>query len=152
MRNTAGNGFGLSRRRQVHEMTSDFRPNGHHEPRGAALECRTEVVSDCSVIHVLGEVDLATVPILEQALAAAIAAAHPIIVDFAATTYIDSTGLHTLLQARRRHHKVVAIAALTPALRRVFELTRVDQTITLYPTLAEALSTVCPKSMSSGVA
>jgi hypothetical protein len=40
----------------------------------------------------------------------------------------------------------VAAAGLTPTLRRVFELTNVDRTIPLYPTVAEALSTVCPAS------
>jgi anti-sigma B factor antagonist len=133
-------------------MVSDFEQNGHHEQRGTTLECRTEVVSDCTVIHVSGEVDLATAPILEKALDSAIAARHPIIVDFAATRYIDSTGLHVLLQARRRHTRAVAAAGLPPTLRRVFELTNVDQTIPLYATVAEALSRICPASTSSEVA
>ena len=69
------------------EMTSDLRRNGHHDPRRTPLECQTEVISDCSVIHVSGEVDLATGPILERALDSAIAWPYPIIVDFAATRY-----------------------------------------------------------------
>jgi anti-sigma B factor antagonist len=116
------------------------------------LECRTEVVSDCTVIHISGEVDLATAPVLERALDAALAVPSPIILDFAATRYIDSTGLHVLLQARRRHRQVVAAAGLTSTLRRVFELTSVDKMIPLYPTVAQALSTLCPASTSSEVA
>jgi anti-sigma B factor antagonist len=127
-------------------MTPDFPQDGRHEPQGTTLECRTEVISNCTVIHVSGEVDLATAPILERALHSAIAASYPIIVNFAATRYIDSTGLRVVLQARGRHRQVVAAAGLTPTLRRVFELTNVDRTIPLYPTVAEALSTVCPAS------
>ncbi len=132
-------------------MNSDFRQNGHHDPRGATFECRTEVVSGCSVVHVFGEVDLATVHILKEALDSAIAAPHPIIVDFAATRYIDSTTIHALLRAKERHHQTLAVAALGPMLRRVFRLTKVDEVIPLYDTLDAALSTVCVPSASAGV-
>ena len=129
-------------------MTSDFRQNGHHDPRGAVLECRLEVVSDCSVVHVSGEVDLATVHILNKALDTAISAPHPIIVTFMRTTYIDSAGIHALLLAKRRHHTTFAAAALAPTLRRIFELTGIDKVIPLYDTLDAALSTVCTTSAS----
>ena len=133
-------------------MTSDLPHDGHHDPRGSLLDCRTEVISDCSVIHVSGEVDLATAPILERALAAAIGGSYPIVVDFAATRFIDSTGLDVLLRARRRHHQILAVAALPPTLRRVFELTKIEQTIPRYGTLAEALSALCTATPPSGVA
>ncbi len=133
-------------------MTSDSRQDGYHDPRGTSLECRTETISDCFIIHVSGEVDLATVPILERALDSALAASCPIIVDFEAARYIDSTGLHVLLRARRRHHHILAAAALAPTLRRVFELTNVDQVIPLYSTLREALSAICSTSPRSEVA
>jgi anti-anti-sigma factor len=110
------------------------------------------MVSDCSVVHVSGEVDLATVHILEDALDAAIAAPHPIIVDFAATRYVDSTTIHVLLRTKERHRQTLAVAALGPTLKRIFELTKVAEVIPLYETLAEALATVCtPIGCSLGV-
>jgi anti-sigma B factor antagonist len=131
-------------------MTPDSRQDGHHDPRGAVLECRIEMISDCSVVHVCGEVDLATVHILNKALDTAIAAPHPIIVDFAETNYIDSAGIHALLLAKGRHHRTLAAAALAPVLTRIFELTAVDKVIPLYETLDAALSTVCTPSVSTG--
>lgn len=95
---------------------------------------------------------MATAPILERALAAAIGGSYPIVVDFAATRFIDSTGLEVLIRAARRHNQVLAAAALQPTLKRVFELTRIDQTIPLYNTLKEALSAVCAATPPSGVA
>lgn len=131
-------------------MTPDYRQNGSHGPRGATLECRTEVVSECSVVHVSGEVDLATVHILKDALDAAILAPHPIIIDFAATRYVDSATIHVLLRTQERHHKTLAVAALGPTLKRIFDLTKVAEVIPLYETLAEALATECTASSSAG--
>lgn len=135
----------------MRKMTSDFRHNGHHDPRGALLECRTEVTSGCSVIHVSGEIDLATIHILKNALDSAIAAPYPIIVDCAATRYIDSTGLHVLVRAKERHHQILAVAALAPTLKRIFELAKIDQTVWFYSTLDAAVSALCAPLPSGGV-
>jgi anti-sigma B factor antagonist len=135
---------------EVTGMKGDFRRNGHHDPRGSALECRIELVSDCSVVHVCGEVDLATVHLLNKALDAALSASRPIIVSFAKATYIDSAGIHALLLAKRRHQTTIAAAALAPTLKKIFELTGIDEIIPLYDTLDVALSTLCVPSASGG--
>ncbi len=135
----------------MRKMTSDFRHNGQHDPLGTILACQTEVIGDCSVVHVSGEVDLATAHILERALASAIAVPYAIVVDCAGMRYIDSTGLQVLLRARERHHQVLALAALAPTLKRIFELAKIDQTIRFYSTLDAALSALCAPLPSGGV-
>lgn len=130
-------------------MTSDARGNGH-DPRRAVLECRTEVVSNCTVIHVSGEVDLATIHVLIGAPDSARAAPHPILVDLAETKYIDTTGIHALLHARERHDNTLAVAALAPTLKRIFDVLEIGRIIPVYDTLKAALSTVCPPSAASG--
>jgi anti-anti-sigma factor len=45
-----------------------------------------------------GEVDLASVGVLEEALAAAAASGRPISVDLAGVTFIDSTGIQAILR------------------------------------------------------
>jgi anti-sigma B factor antagonist len=131
-------------------MTPDSRQNGHHDPREIVLECQMETISNCSVVHVRGEIDVATIPIFKKALDSAIAVPHPIIVDLAEASYIDSTGIHALLLAKERHHKTLAVAAVAPALIRIFELVEVDRVIPSYETLDAALSAECASSASSG--
>jgi anti-sigma B factor antagonist len=132
-------------------MNADAGHNGFHDPRGALLTCRTEIVSDCSVIHVSGEVDVATIHIFKEALDAAVAAPYTIIVDFAATAYIDSTGIHELIRAKERHRHPLAVAALAPTLKKIFQITKIDEVIALYATLDAALSAVCTRSASGHV-
>ncbi|MGH2954721.1 MAG: STAS domain-containing protein [Solirubrobacterales bacterium] len=49
-----------------------------------------------------GELDLASAPQLDNALSAAIDAGGEIVVDFQRCTFIDSTGISTIVRAGRR--------------------------------------------------
>jgi anti-sigma B factor antagonist len=50
-------------------------------------------------IEVEGELDLATAPELEETLGRELGAGNHVVLDLAAVTFIDSTGLHTILSA-----------------------------------------------------
>ncbi|MHB8671737.1 MAG: STAS domain-containing protein [Acidimicrobiales bacterium] len=54
-------------------------------------------------LKVTGEVDVATVPLLEAALAECIGAdpSRPVILDLAAVTFMDSTGLRAVVGAHK---------------------------------------------------
>src|SRR4051794_32243135 len=60
-----------------------------------------EVRDDRAVLRVAGEVDLLTAPQLGEALAAALAPGRVVVADLAGVTFMDSTGLRTLLEAHR---------------------------------------------------
>ncbi len=71
------------------------------------------------VVAVVGELDLYTVPQLEEVLFEAEGIA-PVVVDLSDCTFIDSAALGILLAAKRRLG--VAIVASSPEIRRPFEL------------------------------
>lgn len=72
---------------------------------------------------VRGELDIATVPVLERALALD-GEAERVVLDLAGVTFIDSTGLRLLLEA---HGSIGARLQIrtSPACERLFEITGV---------------------------
>ena len=92
--------------------------------------------ADDAVIAVTGEIDLATATLLSRAIHDASRRCRRVIIDMADTTFIDSSGLHTLVQAKRDlgpAHKTLALRSVNPNIRRAFEITGVDQLMTLLP-------------------
>jgi anti-anti-sigma factor len=94
------------------------------------------------VVTVTGEIDVSTTGLLADALARAADTAAVVVADLTAVTFLDSTGLSTLLRA---HNALtarggrLALTGAKPAVLRVLELTGVDTVIPLYPTVAQAL-------------
>ncbi|HWH15501.1 MAG TPA: anti-sigma factor antagonist [Miltoncostaeaceae bacterium] len=77
----------------------------------------------CATVR--GEVDLATSRRLEQAVAAAADGAvdgEEIVLDLAAVSYIDSTGLRVLMRLRRRLGDRLALGPVSPPVRDVIRL------------------------------
>jgi anti-sigma B factor antagonist len=69
--------------------------------------------------------------------------ARTIVIDFSQSGYIDSSGLGALVSLSKRVRDAggdVRLTALNEDLRRLFELTRLDQLFPLYATQADALS------------
>jgi anti-anti-sigma factor len=92
--------------------------------------------ADEAVIAVAGEIDLATATLLSRAIQDASRHCRRVIIDMADTTFIDSTGLHTLVQAHHDlgpAHKTLALRSINPNLRRAFEITGVDELVAVLP-------------------
>jgi anti-sigma B factor antagonist len=69
--------------------------------------------------------------------------ARTVVVDFTQSGYIDSSGLGALVSLSKRVRDAggdVRLTGLNEDLRRLFELTRLDQLFPLYATRADALS------------
>ena len=81
-----------------------------------------EAGADGRRVILIGELDLSTVDIAEQALRSAEEeeGASEIVLDLEQLTFIDSTGIVWLLTAMRRHS---CATGTTRAVQRVFELT-----------------------------
>ena len=72
-------------------------------PIPEAFTVRTEQYGDASVVVPTGELDLATAPALEEALSRAFDGDHArVVLDLRELEFIDSSGLRTLLTARRQ--------------------------------------------------
>ena len=91
---------------------------------------RVELRGTVSGVAVSGELDLAGVDALSDALDEAVEHASEIlVVDLNETTFIDSTGLHALIRCERRATAAglgVVVIGACPQVRRVFEIAGLD--------------------------
>jgi anti-sigma B factor antagonist len=100
------------------------------------LVCRHTHVADCAVLHVSGEIDLATLPVFRDHLTRLIDtnAGSTVQVDLDGVTVLDDTGLGMLLGAAgraRRHGGDVVVVCTTPSLIERFALTGLDRAMTV---------------------
>lgn len=105
------------------------------------FDVRSESVpGGATVVHVAGEVDLATAPRLEEALAGV--ESEVVVIDLSHCTFLDSAGIRTLVGAERRLSdagRSLRIVSVDPGIIRLLEITAVDSLIAVHPSLDDAL-------------
>jgi anti-sigma B factor antagonist len=111
-------------------------------PQILALSTRSE--SGHTVVAVRGELDLSGKPELDALLAAALAAPGnaPLIIDLSELRFIDSSGIHSLIVARRdsaRQNRTMVVVRGGPAVMRVLSLCGVESRITVADDLPAAV-------------
>ena len=96
-----------------------------------------------TVLDISGEVDLYHSPELLAKLTELIKQNHmSILLNFQAVTYIDSSGLASLIgafQQLRPHGGQLRLAQLSKPVQSVFTVARLDKVFTIHPTEVEAL-------------
>jgi anti-sigma B factor antagonist len=107
----------------------------------------TEAVE--GTVHVLaiaGQADLHTAPDLRAAITATVdGGARQLVIDLSETTFIDSMTLGVLLGALKRLSPLdgrLAIACPSRNLRRIFEITSLDEVLRIADTTADAVALV----------
>ena len=99
-----------------------------------------------TVLVVQGDADLHAAPQLRDRLGAALdAGSSGIVVDLTKTSFLDSTALGVLLGAVKRLRGGdgrIQLVVPRPEIRRIFEITLLDQVLPLAETRAEALAAV----------
>jgi anti-sigma B factor antagonist len=107
------------------------------------LDLRVQHHDDGAVVHVSGEVDLATCPQLRDVLAELVdRGVHHLIVDLDQVTFLDSSGIGVLIGVLgriREHGGSLRLTAPSPHVRRVLELTGITALLPTYATLDEAV-------------
>lgn len=105
-------------------------PEPRSAPTGAgpdSLRCDVSRERDRASVRTVGELDLATAPILSAQIAdLRQAGCRHVIVDLSDLTFIDSTGLRFILECyaeSRRDGFTMALLPGPPTVQRVFELT-----------------------------
>ncbi len=97
-----------------------------------------------AVIDIKGDVTAASEPVLMSAYEEAAAqGAKRLILNFSGLEFMNSGGigmLVTLLVRANRHHKELAAFGLSDHYREIFELTRLDEAITIYDNEESALN------------
>lgn len=105
-----------------------------------------ETAADGSrVLALCGELDLHGALVLEAALASTVGRHRRVVLDCSDVTFIDSTGLGTILGAVRALSRLgggLAIACDNPTVLRVLTLTGVRGVIPVTPTRGAALNAV----------
>lgn len=100
------------------------------------------------VIALSGEIDLENAPQVRRTLLDGLKKKRDMLVDLAAVTYIDSSGIASLiegLQTARKQKNELALVAVSQKARRVLELARLDKVFTIHNDLSSALQPA-PKS------
>ena len=98
-----------------------------------AFRCWTETRRKAIVVHVEGEVDLATAPDLADVIAAAFRHRPWVIVDLARVSYMDGSGIRVLRRAAEANVAHLAVTGSSPSLRRLFDMVHLPDVISLLP-------------------
>ena len=108
-----------------------------------------------SIIDGTGDVDLYSSPLLRDALLAEIKADGPsVLVNMSGVTYIDSSGIATLvegLQLSRQTKTRFGLFGLRPNARSVLELARLNKVFVIFENEVEALEKIGTVQPFAGV-
>ncbi len=101
---------------------------------------------DASVIEIQGEINaFAENALMDAYTQASTQGSRVIILDFNKLDYMNSSGIGLLvtllIRVRRQNQKLLA-CGLNEHYRQIFELTRLNEAIVIYPSVAEALKAV----------
>lgn len=99
-----------------------------------------------AVLEIVGDVTAAAQDVLTEAHEqATVAGATVVVLDFSGMDYMNSGGigmLVTLLVRAQRHKQQLAAVGLTEHYRQIFELTRLDEAITLHADARDVVAAV----------
>ena len=127
--------------RSGRRLTPEASPRFVRQRFVAATE---QLDSGAPVVSVMGEVDLATAPALEQTLLGVTEErTGEVIVDLTGCSFLDSRGLTALLATRarlERSNRPLALVMSNPSVLRIFQITQFDELFEIHPTLAAAVN------------
>jgi anti-sigma B factor antagonist len=94
------------------------------------------------IVALTGEIDLETSPKARQILLDTVDQSAHVLIDMATVTYIDSSGIATLVEAFQRAKKnggQLAFICLNPAVIRVLALARLDKVFVIHANIESAI-------------
>ena len=110
------------------------------------MQLRTEVseLAGWTVVHVYGELDVATSPTLREQLIRLVGEGRSqLVLSLDGVDFLDSTGLGTIISALKRvrtHDGDIRLVCTQARITRLFEITGLDKAIPLLPTLDAAVA------------
>ncbi len=107
------------------------------------MKHRIEEKQGATIVSLDGDVDLESSPAAREVLMKCVSDAKKVLVDLSGVSYIDSSGVATLveaLQSARKKGTEFALAAVSEPTRRVLELARLDKVFTLHKTVEDGLT------------
>lgn len=108
------------------------------------MEVHVRNHESAAIIEVRGEVDLYTSPRMREAIVrTASARTAMVVVDLSGVSYMDSSGVATLvegLQLSRNYGGAFRLAGLGGAVREVFRFAKLEKVFEIYPDATRALA------------
>ncbi|MFI6869187.1 STAS domain-containing protein [Nocardia sp. NPDC050406] len=92
------------------------------------------------VVTATGEIDIASAPQLQAALEETLAGGRVPVIDMTTVGFMGSVGLSALMTAAQAAAPRPLRIAASPQVRRPIEVTGLDEAVTLFETLDEALA------------
>jgi len=89
------------------------------------------------VVHVEGELDMASAEAFEDAVSPVVSAQH-VVIDLSRCTFLDSAGMR-LVAATVRQAPRVSVVATDPGVLRVLEIAAVDTMVAVHASLGDAV-------------
>ena len=108
--------------------------------------------NDVVVAVPAGRVDHASADALQQALAPTVAGDAALVLDFTDVDYISSVGLRVLMMASRQvraRQARIAVVALQPVVREIFEIARFQHVVEVFASVREALAALSPAARAA---
>ncbi|ONI89032.1 hypothetical protein ALI144C_05940 [Actinosynnema sp. ALI-1.44] len=108
------------------------------------LSWTIEPGDDSTIVHVNGDVDMLTEHEFGAAVRAALDTPAPIVIlDLGEVTFLGSIGIHTVVMAHDeacRTERTLRVVEGAAAVRRVMDVTGLNQVLSLHPTVDHAQS------------
>ena len=120
------------------------------------MQFSSQRLVDVFVAAPVGQLDHPNAQKLQQALAPVLEAAtqskSSLVFDFAGVEYISSVGLRVLLMAAkqvRAHDARIAVAALQPVVKEIFDIARFNHVLEVFPTVRAALEQLSASALAA---
>lgn len=115
------------------------------------MEVSVETEGDICVVTICGtRIDAAVALAFKETMRGVIEdSAGDIVLDLECVTFIDSSGLGALVATYKllTPERGLVLVGMTPAVMKVFELTRMDTIFRMYPTRTEALNAIVARAL-----
>ena len=136
----------MSRARPVAKEAQQMSESGNPAANMSLFDASTELQGTTTIVHASGEVDIASAPALAAHVNRALASGPSLlIIDLAAVTMLDSSGLGVLIGVLKRleaEGKSTQLRLIIgePHVLKVFSITGLDGVFSIFTSLDEALA------------
>jgi anti-sigma B factor antagonist len=106
------------------------------------MEYEVRKVDEASVVMLQGDIDLESSPQSRKVLLEYIEKGSPVLVDMSGVSYIDSSGIASLVEALQKSRQgkcYFALVAVSEGALRVINLARLDKVFLIHGTLEDGL-------------
>ena len=106
------------------------------------MKYEVKEVDKTSVVQFQGDIDLDSSPESRKILLECIAKAKPVLVDLSQVSYIDSSGIASLVEAFQKSRQIkcyFALISVSESVLRVINLARLDKVFVIKETMEDAL-------------